>query len=93
MRNKGIDPIGYFSLRQNLFIISIGTTPAGLINIVKRCKEVIWHYKIGLIAVLPSYQNLELDNSLTEFAEKWRPQTKQGRYIAPCLIDAISADV
>jgi GNAT superfamily N-acetyltransferase len=65
--SKGIDPIGYFSLKQNLFIISIGTTPAGLINVVKKRQG---NYKISPIAVLPSYQNLGLGNSLTEFAEK-----------------------
>ena len=65
----GKDRIGHFSFEQKMFIITLNSIPAGMINIVGKRQGT---YKISPIVVAPEYQGKHgLGTKLLEFAEKY----------------------
>ena len=65
----GKDRIGHFSFEQKMFILTLNSTPAGMIHLVGKRQGT---YKISPIIVAPQYQGeYGLGTMLLEFAENY----------------------
>lgn len=65
----GKDQMGYFSIEQKMFILTLSNIPVGMIHIVGKRQRT---YKISPLIVVPQYRGKHgLGTMLLEFAEKY----------------------